>query len=142
MLARIFDLDRGPHWADEMHRHFNRVLGEVADTSFERISTPALDLLESSDRYQLLLDVPGVTRDDIDIELDGRKLTVQAKRPTVEVGESKHLLNERRSLLCKRTIILPTTVDNESIKATIENGVLSLDIPKLNTATRRKIDVT
>ena len=142
MLARIFDLDRGPHWADEVHRHFGRVLGEGANPSPERFSTPALDLLESPDRYHLLLDVPGVSREDIDIELDGRKLTVEAKRSTAEVGESKHLLNERRPLLSKRTIILPTSVDNESIKATIENGVLSLDIPKLNAATRRRIEIT
>ena len=141
MLARIFELDRTPLWSDYIQRSIHRPWHEVDESSSDHITSPALDLIESADSYQVFIDVPGISRDEIEIELDGRRLMIKAQRSIGDLSGSKSLVSERRAFQYARTIILPNTVDQDAIEAGVDHGVLRLCLPKTDEATPRKIEV-
>jgi HSP20 family protein len=115
-------------WED-VDRLFGQVLGATPERSrSERIVVrPALSVEETDHAYHLMLDVPGVPRDGLDVELDGRTLHVRAVR------------DERRAY--ERWITLPDGVDADSISADLRDGVLRLTLPKLEQARRRTIAI-
>lgn len=92
-------------------------------------STPPGDLEELDDAWLLQVELPGVKRDDVDIQLTGRRLVVRAERKTAE----------RKGLLRRSTrttgryfleVVLPDELDPEGIEASIEDGVLTIRAPK------------
>ncbi len=102
--------------------------------------TPLADVEETDDAYVIDLDLPGVDRDDIDIEVTGRRLVVS--------GERKE--KERTGLLRRQTrsvgrfhyeVTLPDQVNGEGIDATLNEGVLHLRLPKEQGKQRRRIEV-
>jgi len=92
---------------------------------------PPVDVTVSNGDLVLTLDLPGLTTDDIDIELVDDALTVcgTRKRPTLQDGTT-WALAERAFGAFERTFQVPRGVDPDSITATMENGVLSLIVPK------------
>jgi HSP20 family protein len=92
---------------------------------------PAADVTVSSGDLVLTLDLPGLTTDDIDIELVDDALTVRGARKRSELADgTTWALAERAFGAFERTFRVPRGVDPDSIAATMENGVLSLIIPK------------
>lgn len=89
---------------------------------------PAVDVLESRDGVQLVLDLPGVPPDAIQVQSENLTLTVQGVRQDRRIG-------------WRRAFTLPATVDSTRIEARSENGVLYLTIPLLEAAKPRKIEV-
>ena len=103
--------------------------------------SPLADLSETDDAYLVEVDLPGVKRDDVVVEMTGTALTVR--------GELKE--KERVGLLRRHTrrtgeflyqISLPTDVDAEHVSAELADGVLSVRVPKTETAKPRQIEVT
>ena len=101
---------------------------------------PDVDIEEQDDAYVIEAEVPGVERKDLDVELLGNELTV--------TGELKE--RERKGVLRRRTrrvgrfelrIVLPDRVDADGISADLENGVLTVRVPKAEAAQRRRIEV-
>jgi HSP20 family protein len=92
---------------------------------------PPVDVTAGSGDLVLTLDLPGLTTDDIEIELVDDALTVRGarKRPPLEDGTT-WALAERAFGAFERTFRIPRGVDPDSIAATMENGVLSLIVPK------------
>ena len=102
--------------------------------------TPLADVEETDDAYIIDLDLPGVNKDDINIEVSGRRLVVS--------GERKE--KERTGLLRRQTrtvgrfryeVMLPDQVDEEGIDASLNDGVLHLRLPKQQAKQRRRIEV-
>jgi HSP20 family protein len=102
--------------------------------------TPLADVEETDDAYIVDLDLPGVDRRDIDIEVTGRRLVV--------TGERKE--KERTGLLRRQTrtvgrfhyeVTLPDQVNGDGIDATLNDGVLHLRLPKEQGKGRRRIEV-
>ena len=89
---------------------------------------PAVDVLESRDGVQLVLDLPGVPPDEIQVQTESSTLTVQGVRQDRRIG-------------WRRAFTLPPTVDATRIEARSEDGVLYLTIPLLEAAKPRKIEV-
>ena len=124
---------------DEMNRLFTRSLGESAGGS---AWTPAMDIFDTEDAVVLKAELPGLSADDIDIEIDDNVLTVKGERrfeDTVEEGRYYRL--ERAYGSFQRTVTLPQGVKSEEISADFENGVLHVRIPKADEVKPRKIDV-
>ncbi|MBP2328709.1 HSP20 family protein [Kibdelosporangium banguiense] len=103
--------------------------------------SPLADLCETDDAYIVEVDVPGVKRDDITIDLRDDELTI--------TGELKE--TEREGLFRKRTrrtghfdyrMTLPRNVAPDQIDASLANGVLTVRIPKTETAKARRIEIT
>jgi HSP20 family protein len=101
---------------------------------------PPVDIEEQDDAYVIEAEVPGVTKDDVNIELVSNELTI--------TGEIKE--REREGILRKRTrrvgrfeyrVRLPEQVDPENVEAKLTDGVLSVRVPKHEQAERRRIQV-
>ena len=99
---------------------------------------PVADILESPDEYLIALDLPGIDRDTLDISVDDNRLTVKGNRPeapaTLRRGESP-----RGSFM--RTFSVPPAVDQSSIKATYQDGVLSVRLPRRAEKKAQRVEI-
>ena len=108
-------------------------------------TAPALELVEKGDGYLMTIEVPGIDAKDVAVELAESVLTVSGeKREESETSDKDCLIQERRYGAFRRQLSLPADVDPESLKATMHNGVLKLEMKKDKKAERqsRKIPVT
>ena len=134
----------------QLHNEINRVFGNLNDAEGSSATsewTPAVDVREYSDRFQLLLDVPGVDPKDVEITLDGGVLTVSGNRPEERVvgtngaEQPQQQRIERRLGRFHRRFILPDTADAENVNASGRNGVLEIVILKQPKLQPRRITV-
>lgn len=131
----------------QLQNEINRVFGNLNDADSNSATSewsPAVDVREYADRFQLLLDIPGVEPKDVDITLDGGVLTVSGNR-NEEKGanglEAQQQRLERRLGRFHRRFILPDTADGENVSASGRNGVLEIVIHKQPKAQPRRIAV-
>jgi len=95
-----------------------------------------VDLADRGDEYVLTADVPGFERDDIDFRFADDTLYITAeyeradREEADEAEETRYLKSERERRTMKRSIRLPESVDEEAVKATYQNGVLTVTLPK------------
>jgi HSP20 family protein len=90
---------------------------------------PAVDVLETEDSYILFAELPGVRRDDIQLQVRDRRLELSGRRQTM--GESRNFLRMERSYgPFRRVFDLASPVDVERIAAAFDQGVLRVHIPK------------
>lgn len=103
---------------------------------------PAMDLVESDDHFVLRADLPGVSEEDVAIELDERVLTVSGERKAAVEGErgGVHRL-ERAHGAFSRSLTLPEGVDGDAIAASFDRGVLEVRIPKPEERKPRRIAI-
>jgi HSP20 family protein len=134
----------------QLQNEINRVFGNLNDGESSSATSewsPAVDVREYSDRFQLLLDVPGVDPKDVEITLDNGVLTVAGTRTEEQVvgsngGEHPQQQRiERRLGRFHRRFILPDTADAENVNASGRNGVLDIVIRKQPKAQPRRITV-
>lgn len=94
---------------------------------------PAIDVKEDDEGYHIKADLPGVEKDDIKVTLDNGVLSVTAETHKEESDEKegKVIRRERHVGRYSRSMSVGRDIDPASIKASFENGVLSLDLPKL-----------
>lgn len=101
---------------------------------------PAVDIFETDQGLTLVADLPGVAKDDLHIDIEHDLLTVQAKAESHFRGE----LLQREFLHGNffRQFQLPDEVDSDKISAEVKNGVLTLQLPKAESAKPRRIAIT
>src|SRR5262245_33115060 len=100
-----------------------------------------LDLYREGDRYVLSADLPGVDPESVDIDVDGRLLTIKAVRSRPAQEGITWLARERGAGQYQRRLELGRDVDVAGISAKHENGVLRVEIPVSEAAKPRKIEV-
>lgn len=129
---------------DEINRLFNTV-GDSETSGATAAWVPSVDIYESDDRFDLLVDLPGVDPQKVDLTLDNGVLTISGDRPAERVvGEGRREVRvrlERGAGKFYRRFILPETVDAEQIQASGRNGVLEIQIRKQAKAQPRRISV-
>lgn len=128
--------DWWPHIADPL-RHFGSRVAEFF--------SPASDAAATDDAYVLEIELPGVTEDDISIELHGNVLTLKGeKRSSREEKGKTFFFSERTYGAFQRAFRLPADVDAGAIEAHAEDGVLRIRLPKRasDKGTARTIPVT
>lgn len=119
-------------------------LAHWAQLGHHRGAVPTADIIEREDSYEIDIDVPGVTRDNIEIALSNQTLTVQCKSEMEKEEKGKeYYLCERRHEAFSRAFALPPNVDAEKVEADLKDGVLAIKLPKTAEARKqpRKIDV-
>ena len=131
----------------EMNRLFNQVFdapggqGGNGGTGARRW-LPAMDLLETDDSFVLRADLPGMTEQDLTIELEDNVLTVSGERKGEhEEKREGYLRVERAFGGFSRSLTLPQGVDPESVSAHFDKGVLEVRIPKPEQRKPRKITI-
>ncbi|MEN9903814.1 MAG: hypothetical protein RLZZ555_379 [Pseudomonadota bacterium] len=91
-----------------------------------------VDVKESGDAYTVQAEMPGVSRDDIQVTVEGNVVTLKAevKQQDSQTADERPLRSERYFGSVARSFQLPTEIDNGKAKARFDNGVLSLTLPK------------
>jgi len=103
---------------------------------------PPCDVYENSDEILIVADVPGVTSDAIDVNLDARELTISGRRElSAKEGEGAFLGTEFRDCDFQRRFAVPGGIDAGRISAELRNGVLLLHLPKSEALKPRQIAV-
>ena len=104
---------------------------------------PATDLIESDTHYILRADLPGLSEDDVNVELDRNVLTVSGERKSEHEDRGKGYYRVERSYgSFRRSLRLPDGVDAEAITATFDKGVLEISVPKPEQAKPHKVQIT
>ena len=105
--------------------------------------TPAVNVEESGEELVLTAEVPGMTREDIEIELENNVLTIRGEKALERsVGDDKRYhVWERRYGSFQRSFTLPRTVRGDDIRAEYEHGILTVRMPKSPEAKSRKIEI-
>ena len=111
--------------------------GERAE---EQFIAPAATVLENADGYTLEVEMPGVSKETLEMWVENNELTVLGRRSLPDV-EGTLLHRESRSENFRRTFELDPSIDAEKISAKIEQGVASLTLPKAERVKPRKITV-
>jgi len=119
---------------------FNDMQGEEVSN---RSWVPPVDIQETTDGYRLVAELPGLTRDDINITLENNVLRLSGERKFEKDAnkESYHRI-ERTYGQFTRAFALPQQVNPEGVQAAFENGVLTITVPKAEQAKPRKITIS
>jgi HSP20 family protein len=128
----------------------NRLFGTLFDSpttaahrgAAARRWVPAVDLVEADDRYVLKADLPGLTAEDVTIEVTDDVLTVSGERHG-ETSEKRdgYVRLERHSGAFRRSVRLPEGVDAERVAASFEHGVLEVSIPKPEARKPHRVEI-
>jgi HSP20 family protein len=121
---------------------FDRYLGGTKASGEAR--TPAMDVSEGDATYTVVLDVPGASREQLKVSVEGRRVTLtsiaavevpakaqgEAEAPVEVKAASRVLYRERLAPIYSRTIVLPAEVDQATSQAKFDNGILTLTLAK------------
>ena len=130
----------------EMNRLFNTFFDAPAgggNGSTLRRWVPAMDLMETEDHFVLRADLPGLSEQDVSIELEDNVLTISGERRSEhEEREEGYYRVERASGAFSRALTLPEGVDPEAIEASFEKGVLEVRVPKPEQRKPRRVAIS
>jgi HSP20 family protein len=91
-----------------------------------------MDVIDLGDKYEMHVEMPGIPKEDINIEVTPNAVEISAKHETREEDKGKNWLRrERRSMNYYRSIDLPDELKTEDAEAEMKNGVLTLTLPKV-----------
>ncbi|MFJ4841301.1 Hsp20/alpha crystallin family protein [Streptomyces sp. NPDC088746] len=125
-------------------RELDRLAQQLTGVSgtWSKPSAMPMDAWREGEEYVIALDLPGVAKDAIDIDVERNMLTVKAERRPAATGEDVQVeLSERPLGVFSRQLVLADTLDTERIRADYDAGVLTLRIPIAERAKPRKIAI-
>jgi HSP20 family protein len=122
----------------------NRFFGGRETDGGAYLAPYGVDVREDADHIYVEAELPGFTKEDVDITLENQTLTITAERKENSKQQSKggYLLRERRYNRFQRSFNLPPTVDEQSVNAKLDGGVLTITLNKREETKPRKISVS
>jgi len=140
-----------PRWEREMDRMMEDFFGRRFrplwperwfGTEGLEVSAPAVDLFEDKDDIVVKAEIPGMDKDNIEVNLTDHMLTIKGeKKKEEEVKKENYYRAERSYGSFVRTLELPKEVHADKVKATFKNGVLEVRLPKTEQAKAKEIKV-
>ncbi|MFP4228221.1 MAG: Hsp20/alpha crystallin family protein [Salinivenus sp.] len=132
---------------DEVNRVFETLFPTSwnEDTGEPRASMwmPRMDLTESDDAYRLHVDLPGLKKTDVTIQVEDGRLTIRGERDEQTQREAENMLRTERMFgSFYRSIRLPKSIQEDKIKATFSNGVLGINVPKAEVSKPKHIAIS
>ena len=138
---------------DKLRREMERVMEAVVEQGSRALEKfglrtaggswlPSVDLIETADEVHVLVNLPGVEPDSIDLQVGGNMLTINGEMPLCEAGENETVhLNERGAGPFSRSLPMPVSVNPESVSAEVKQGILTIRLSKAEYLKPRKIPV-
>jgi len=127
----------------ELDRLTQQFFGAPQAGTWSRPAAMPLDAYRSGDEFIVAFDLPGVSPDSIDINVERNVLTIKAERRPLNLGDDVQVqMSERPLGVFSRQLFLTEALDTDRIQAAYENGVLVLRIPVAEQAKPRKVAVT
>jgi HSP20 family protein len=132
---------RRPFWSNTLFdREFDRLFEGTSKQ--ENFFAPACEIVEEEKRYAISMDIPGMSKEDINLEVKENHLYLTGERKWENRSEKENVLrSEKRYGKFSRVFTLPQNVNAEMIEARFENGVLDIFLPKEEKAQTRKITI-
>ena len=125
----------------------NRLLEEAQAPAAEarhatsRVWRPLVDIYETADDVEVFLDLPGLDRDSIDVQLTGENLVVHGERLPLKREGGHYVHVERPEGAFQRSFTLGVPVDPDKVQASYRDGVLTITLPKAEAVKPRKVQV-
>jgi HSP20 family protein len=127
---------------ERLRREMDPLFGRSGDRSARRAGAfPPVNLYETVDGYVLTAELPGLAAEEIDIQIEGNRVTVGGERRIEHPEDASLHRTERAAGSFRRSVELPAEVDPEKAEASHRDGVLRLRIPKSERHQPRKIAV-
>ena len=117
--------------------------GESRDAGTPALRSPALDVSESETGYTVTLDMPGVAKDAVKVNIDGRRISIDAEqRKDAEKKDGERVIYRERTVSrFSRSFTLPQEISQSDSSATLEHGVLTLKLAKRGASTGSQLTV-
>lgn len=117
--------------------------GALAPWSGDTAISPRMEVSESDQAFEVKAELPGVKKDDVKVTIERQRVTIEGEsKREQERRESENLLySERRSTSFMRSFSLPVEVDEAGAQARIEDGVLTLTLPKKQGSTATRVSI-
>jgi HSP20 family protein len=126
---------------NKIQSRINDLFGESFDRSWTWY--PPVDVLESKDSYVLRAELPGMKKEDFNLEVKDGMLTLSGERKSEKRAEGvEYRTVERVEGKFSRSFSLPETVKHDGIQATYKDGILEIHVPKAEEAKPRRIEVS
>jgi len=126
----------------ELDHAFNRFLGGTMEDNTPSHWMPPVDIAEREKDYTIKIELPGVEKNDVKITIQKDVLTIRGEKK--QEGEEKSG-NYQRIERCygsfQRSFTLPTSVSSDKIEASYDNGVLTINLPKVEEARPKEVEV-
>jgi HSP20 family protein len=127
----------------ELDRLTQQFFGGQSPGTWSRPTPMPMDAYRQGDQYVVAFDLPGISPDAIDLDVERNVLTVKAERRPLELGDDVEMQVAERPLgVFSRQLFLGDTLDADRIEASYDAGVLTLKIPIAEKAKPRKIAIT
>ena len=125
----------GDPWSqiEQFHNRMNQLFSDSFDHAGKAaFEVPNMDIKDLKDHYEVTMDMPGADKDKINIQVEGRVLSVSGERDTANATQknSQVLRDERGEARFERVTTLPGPVKVDAVKTTFANGVLTIILPK------------
>jgi HSP20 family protein len=133
---------------NQVQSRINHLFDESAGRSWPnaaagRVWYPAVDILESKEAYLIRAELPGMNKEDFNLELKDGTLTLTGERKSTKPAEGVEYRSvERVNGKFVRSFTLPETVKHDGIQATYKDGILEIHVPKAEEAKPRQIEIT
>jgi len=132
-------LARRPSWFDEFFRGMDQLVSEYHTPDEHRFD---VDVQNNKDNIVVRADVPGMSKDDLNVTVENGILTITGERKKeTEKSEGSYYLCERSCGSYSRSFRVPADIDEDSIHATLQNGVLQLILDRTPEAKARKVEI-
>ncbi|ELZ94828.1 hsp20-type chaperone [Haloferax mucosum ATCC BAA-1512] len=116
---------------DEIEDLFDRMGRSFEESGLARFQDVSLDVVDGDDAVEVVADLPGFEKDDLDVGVRGRQLTIAADHEeSTDVDDDQYIRRERSHRSISRSLTLPTDIMREEVSATYRNGVLTVTLPK------------
>jgi HSP20 family protein len=130
---------------DRINRLFSESFGQTKDLDDDmRVCAwrPAVDIYEAENEIVLKAELPGITKDDVAVEVKDNALTLRGERfPEAKINEDKYYRREICFGTFERSFTLQDRIQPEQIKATFKDGILTVKIPRPHAETPKQITV-
>lgn len=130
---------------DLFSRTFNDVMDEFFSTAANYRNdnfTPSVDVSETEKQFEISVELPGMKKEDITVDLEKGRLTISGERKfeNKEDGKNYHRVESHYGSF-SRSFYLPDTIDESTIAAKYENGILDITIDKSEDKVKRNIEI-
>lgn len=126
---------------DEMDRFAKEMWDAWRPFTLEHSLVPNTDVYEEKDQLVMKTELPGIEKKDLDVSLEGDRLTIKAEKKEEVREDATHHTRERYYGQYFRSVTLPYPVKEGEISATFDNGVLELRLPKAEAVKATKIEI-
>jgi HSP20 family protein len=129
---------------EPLFRLFDTFLNDAGGEDLaSRTWVPPVDIQETDDAYRIQAELPGLTKDDVQITLENNVLRLSGERKfEKDVTKENYHRVERTYGTFSRSFALPSQVSSDKVEAKFENGVLSITVPKAELAKPRRISIS